>query len=116
MCSLYPAASFLSAFDMDCHLLLQADLLRSAAVSGLGTPPLSPSALGGVPIGELVVIQLHMHIHKLVPIRGLWCHWLSSVILSFKGPLFCILGHWDNRFDVCMQMHACIVFIVCFMV
>lgn len=31
----------------------QADLLRSAAVSGLGTPPLSPSALGGVPIGML---------------------------------------------------------------
>ena len=33
-------------------VMLQADLLRGAAISGLTTPPLSSNSLGGLPLGE----------------------------------------------------------------
>lgn len=34
------------------HIRLQADLLRGAAMSGLGTPAVNPNTLGGIHLGN----------------------------------------------------------------
>ena len=60
MCSLLgsvPLVLFEPAFIQQWCLLLQADLLRGVAISGLSALPTSPSVLGGVPLGDTPLAQ-----------------------------------------------------------
>lgn len=60
MCSLLgsvPVVLFEPAFIQQRCLLLQADLLRGVAISGLSALPTSPSVLGGVPLGDSPLAQ-----------------------------------------------------------
>ncbi len=60
MCSLLgsvPLVLFEPAFIQQRCVLLQADLLRGVAISGLSALPASPSVLGGVPLGDSPLAQ-----------------------------------------------------------
>lgn len=60
ICSLLgsvPLVLFEPAVIQQKCLLLQADLLRGVAISGLSALPTSPSELGGVPLGDSPLAQ-----------------------------------------------------------